>query len=72
LWLWQAIFAERIKKAQTATTASYKIREFLPKTITFAGTNMLKECSLVGRDTLFHEFKNVTEICDPIMEVNFS
>jgi hypothetical protein len=52
------------------TTASYKIREILPKTITFAGSNMLKVCSLVARDTLFHEFKNKIEICDAITEVN--
>jgi len=42
LWLCQATFAECINRAQAATTASYKIREILPKTITFAGSNMLK------------------------------
>jgi hypothetical protein len=42
----------------------------LPKTTTFSGSNILKECSLVGKDTLLHEFKNITEICDAIMEVN--
>jgi asparagine synthetase A len=51
LWLCQATFSERINKAQAATTASYKIREILPKTITFAGSNMLKVCSLVATDT---------------------
>jgi hypothetical protein len=33
---------------------------------------MQKEFSLVGRDTLFHEFKTIIEICDAIMEVNSS
>jgi len=68
----QARFSDHTNKAQAATTTSYKIREILPKTITFAGSNMLKVCSLVARDTLFHEFKNKIEICDAIMEVNFS
>ena len=32
---------------------------------------MLKVCSLVARDALFHEFKNKIEICNAITEVNF-
>jgi asparagine synthetase A len=71
LWLCQAKFSEHINKAQAATTTSYKIREILPKTITFVGNNKLKVCSLVARDTLFHEFKNKIEICNAITEVNF-
>lgn len=72
MWLYQATFSKRINKAQAVITALYKIREILAKTIAFADSNMLKECSPVARDTLFHEFKNKTEICDAIMEVSFS
>jgi hypothetical protein len=66
LWLCHATFPERINKAQAATTAWYKVTEILPKTIKFAGSNMLKVCSLVATDTLLHEFKNTIEICDAI------
>jgi hypothetical protein len=54
----QAIFSKPIKKAEAATTASYKIAGIFAKKKPFGDGNVIKECLVVAGDSLFNEFKN--------------
>jgi hypothetical protein len=67
----QAIFSKPVNKAKAAIIASYKITEILDKK-PFENGNVIKECLVVAGDSIFNEFKNKTEICNAIKEVQLS
>jgi hypothetical protein len=69
----QAIISKPVNKAKAATIASYKITEILAKKKKpFEDGEVIKECLVVAVDSLFNEFKNKTEICNAIKEVQLA
>jgi hypothetical protein len=68
----QAIFSKPVNKAKAAIITSYKITEILAKKKPFEDGNMIKECLVVAGNSLCNEFKNKTEICNAIKEVQLS